>query len=67
LANNYGLFLCQTGRAEAMACFDAALADAAYRIAGKSAQQRGLVQQACKITRAGAYLLRALRIAPTCR
>ena len=31
LSNNYGLFLCQTGRAaQSLAYFDAALADAAY-------------------------------------
>ncbi|MGK5050025.1 type IV pilus biogenesis/stability protein PilW [Janthinobacterium sp. RB2P8] len=66
LSNNYGLFLCQTGRAaQSLAYFDAALADAAYVSPEKALNNGG----ACSLAlhdypRAGAYLMRAVRIAP---
>ncbi len=66
LSNNYGLFLCQTGRAEqSLAYFDAALADAAYVSPEKALNNGGACSLALKdYPRAGAYLLRAVRIAP---
>ncbi|MDN2709049.1 type IV pilus biogenesis/stability protein PilW [Janthinobacterium sp. SUN118] len=66
LSNNYGLFLCQTGRAaQSLAYFDAALQDAAYASPENALNNGG----ACSLAlhdyrRAGAYLLRAVRIAP---
>lgn len=66
LSNNYGLFLCQTGRpAQSLAYFDAALADAAYVSPEKALNNGGACSLALNdYPRAGAYLMRAIRIAP---
>lgn len=66
LSNNYGLFLCQTGRAaQSLAYFDAALADAAYVSPEKALNNGGACSLALNdYPRAGAYWMRAVRIAP---
>jgi len=66
LSNNYGLFLCQTGRAaQSLAYFDAALQDASYVSPGKALHNAGVCSASLKqYQRAGAYWLRALQIAP---
>ena len=64
LANNYGSFLCQNGRAaEGLKYFDAALANHAYQSPAKAMNNAG--ECALKIkdyARAEGYLLEALRI-----
>lgn len=66
LSNNYGQFLCQTGRAaQAMGYFDAALQDSAYGTPEAALLNAGL----CSLSldddrRAGAYFTRALALAP---
>ncbi|MGV7210228.1 type IV pilus biogenesis/stability protein PilW [Oxalobacteraceae bacterium A2-2] len=66
LENNYGSFLCQSGRvAEALRHFDAALANPGYQSPAKAANNAG----ACAIrlkeyARAEGYLLRALQLTP---
>jgi len=66
LSNNYGQFLCQTGRAaQSLAYFDAALQDAAYATPEKALNNGGACSLAVKdYARASAYWLRAERIAP---
>ncbi|MGK5024017.1 type IV pilus biogenesis/stability protein PilW [Janthinobacterium sp. RB2R34] len=66
LSNNYGQFLCQTGRAaQSLAYFDAALQDAAYVTPEKALNNGGACSLAVKdYARASAYWLRAERIAP---
>lgn len=66
LANNYGSFLCRTGRvAEAMPLFDAALANRAYRSPASAANNAG----SCALTikdyaSAERYLLQAMQLTP---
>ena len=66
LSNNYGLFLCQTGRAaQSLAYFDAALQDVAYgtpELALHNAAACSLIMQ--DYPRAASYWLKAERIAP---
>ena len=66
LSNNYGLFLCQTGRAaQSLTYFDAALQDVAYgtpELALHNAAACSLVMQ--DYPRAASYWLKAERIAP---
>lgn len=66
MSNNYGLFLCQTGReAQSLAYFDAALQDAAYgtpELALHNAAACSLVMK--DYPRAASYWLKAERIAP---
>ncbi|SDG92355.1 type IV pilus assembly protein PilF [Janthinobacterium sp. YR213] len=66
LSNNYGLFLCQTGRAaQSLAYFDAALQDVAYgtpELALHNAAACSLVMK--DYSRAAGYWLKAERIAP---
>jgi len=66
LSNNYGQFLCQTGRAaQSLAYFDAALQDAAYVSPEKALGNGGACSLAMKDpARATSYWLRAERIAP---
>lgn len=66
LSNNYGLFLCQTGRAaQSLGYFDAALQDASYVSPDKALHNAGACSASLKqYQRAGAYWLRALQIAP---
>lgn len=66
LSNNYGQFLCQTGRAaQSLAYFDAALRDVAYVSPEKALNNGGACSLALKdYARASAYWLRAERIAP---
>ncbi|WP_251373833.1 type IV pilus biogenesis/stability protein PilW [Janthinobacterium sp. JC611] len=66
LSNNYGLFLCQTGReAQSLAYFDAAVQDAAYgtpELALHNAASCSLLMK--DYPRAAGYWLKAERIAP---
>ncbi|PMQ03556.1 type IV pilus biogenesis/stability protein PilW [Janthinobacterium sp. AD80] len=66
LSNNYGLFLCHTGRAaQSLAYFDAALQDAAYatpELALHNAAACSLLMK--DYPRAASYWLKAERIAP---
>ena len=66
LSNNYGQFLCQTGRAaQSLAYFDAALQDVAYgtpELALHNAAACSLVMK--DYARAASYWLKAERIAP---
>lgn len=66
LSNNYGQFLCQTGRAaQSLAYFDAALQDAAYgtpELALHNAASCSLLMK--DYPRAAGYWLKAERIAP---
>lgn len=66
LANNYGSFLCQTGRAaQALPLFDAALKNPAYQSPAKAANNAGSC--ALKIADYGnaeRYLLQALQLTP---
>lgn len=66
LSNNYGQFLCQTGRAaQSLAYFDAALQDAAYATPEKALHNAGACSLALKdYPRAAAYWHQAERIAP---
>ncbi|WP_065310565.1 type IV pilus biogenesis/stability protein PilW [Janthinobacterium psychrotolerans] len=66
LSNNYGQFLCQSGRAaQSLAYFDAALQDAAYVSPEKALNNGGACSLAMKDhARAIAYWLRAEGIAP---
>ena len=66
LSNNYGQFLCQTGRAaQSLAYFDAALQDAAYATPEKALHNAGACSLALKdYPRAAGYWLKAERIAP---
>lgn len=66
LSNNYGQFLCQTGRAaQSLAYFDAALQDAAYATPEKALNNGGACSLGLKdYARASAYWLRAERVAP---
>lgn len=66
LSNNYGLFLCQTGRAaQSLTYFDAALQDSAYgtpELALHNAAACSLIMK--DYPRAAGYWLKAERIAP---
>jgi len=66
LANNYGSFLCQSGRVkEAMPLFDAALANRAYRAPASAANNAGSCALKVKdYASAERYLLQALQLTP---
>ena len=66
LSNNYGLFLCQTGRAaQSLAYFDAAVQDAAYVTPELALHNAAACSLAMKdYPRAAGYWLKAERIAP---
>ena len=66
IANNYGSFLCQNGRAaESLRWFDAALASRQYASPAKALNNAGSCALKVKdVDRAEKYLLRALQLAP---
>jgi len=66
LANNYGSFLCESGRvAEALPLFDAALANRAYRSPASAANNAGACALKIKdYASAERYLLQALQLTP---